>query len=274
MVVSQKTKRLKRLVQQKNKELQQVQANLDQSIATHQEALQQAKMALEQVKVAKQNFLTKISSEFKNPLHTILGYAQLLQRYPHLAQESSGNLEQIRQNGEYLLTLINDILEIIQLESNSLDLHESNFNIRRFLNSLEDTLQPKAIAKGLHLFFFIPPDIPSSITTDEQKLRQALLNILDNAIQDTQTGGITLRVGISDQTWMLDEENNDPGTPATHALFFEIEDSGVGIHPERLARIFEPLLTDGQEVQGIGLGLAVSQKLVKLLGGKLPLPVK
>jgi two-component system sensor histidine kinase/response regulator len=262
-------KGLKRLVQQKNKELQQVYGNLEQSQAIHQEELQQVTIALEQAKIAKQNFLAKISSEFKNPLHTILGYAQLLQRYPQLAQESPENLEQIRQNGEHLLALINDILEMMQLESDQPELRESNFNIRRFLKSLEDTLQPKAIAKGLHLVFFIPPDIPSSITTDEAKLRQILLNILDNAIEYTQTGGITLRAGISDRTWMLDETEEDRSSPTSHALFFEIEDTGIGIAPERLEYIFEPLLAHEQESQGIGLGLAVSQKLVKLLGGKI-----
>lgn len=271
---NQKTTRLQTLLKEKNQELQQVYTELESSVTLHQEELKKAEIALEQANSAKQNFLAKISSEFKNPLHTILGYAQLLQRYPHLAQESQENLAQIRHNGEHLLALINDVLEIIQLESDQLELHEANFNIRRFLNSLEESLQTKAIAKGLNLVFFIPPDIPSTITTDEPKLRQALLNILDNALNYTQTGGVTLRVGISDRTWILEEKDDDPSNLAIHSLFFEIEDTGVGISSKQLERIFDPLIANEQEVQGIGLGLAVSQKLIKLLGGKISLTSK
>lgn len=271
--LNQKAKQLKKVVQQKNKELQQVYAELEQGKALKATELEQVKIALKQAKQAKQNFLAKISSEFKNPLHTILGYTQLLQRYPHLIQESQNNLEQIQQNGELLLALINDVLEMIQLESNQIDLYETHFNIRRFLNSLEDTLQPFAIAKGLNLVFFIPPDLPTRITTDEQKLRQILINLLDNAIKFTQTGGVTLRVGISDQTWMLDKED-DLTHLETQALFFEIEDSGVGITPEQLQHIFDPLMSNDPELQGIGIGLAVSQKLVNLLGGHITLTSK
>lgn len=269
-----KTKQLQKILQQKNEELQQVYTELEQSVALHSVELQEVKIALLQANQAKQNFLAKISSEFKNPLHTILGYTQLLQRYPHLIQDNQDNLEEIRQNGELLLALINDVLEIIHLESNQLELHETSFNIRRFLNSLEETLQPKAIAKGINLVFFIPPDLPSSITTDEQKLRQALLNILDNALKYTETGSVTLRVGISDRAWMLGKDE-DPDYLGSHALFFEIEDTGVGIAPEQLKRIFEPLTANNEpEIQEIGLGLAVSQKLIKLLGGKITLTSK
>lgn len=163
---------------------------------------------------------------------------------------------------------------MIQLESAQLELHEANFNIRRFLNSLEESLQAQAIAKGLNLVFFIPPDIPSTITTDEPKLRQALLNILDNAINYTQAGGVTLRVGISDHTWILEEKDDDLSNLATHSLFFEIEDTGVGIPSKHLERLFAPLIANEQEFQGMGLGLAVSQKLIKLLGGKISLTSK
>ncbi|GFE68121.1 ATP-binding protein [Chroococcus sp. FPU101] len=269
-----KTKQLKKIVQQKNEKLQQFYRELEQTVALHSVELQEVKIALEQAKQAKQNFLAKISSELKNPLHTILGYTQLLQRYPHLIQDNQENLEQIRQNGELLLALINDVLEIIQLETNQLELHETSFNIRRFLNSLEKTIQPFAIAKGINLVFFIPPDIPTSITTDEQKLRQALLNILDNALKYTEIGSVTLRVGISDRAWMLGKDD-DPDNLGSHALFFEIEDTGAGIAPEQLKRIFGPLSANNKpEIQGIGLGLALSQKLIKLLGGKITLTSK
>lgn len=102
-----KTTRLQTLLKEKNQELQEAYTELEFSVTAHQEELKQAQIALEQANSAKQNFLAKISSEFKNPLHTILGYAQLLQRYPHLAQESQENLAQIRHNGEHLLSLIN-----------------------------------------------------------------------------------------------------------------------------------------------------------------------
>ncbi|PSF37831.1 hypothetical protein C7H19_07555 [Aphanothece hegewaldii CCALA 016] len=269
-----KTTRLQTQLREKTQQLQKSYAELDQAVASHQDAQKQDQMALEWANWTQKNLSAKISSEFKNPLHTILGYAVLLQRYPHLAQEEPENLEQIRQNGEHLLALINDVLEIIQLESNQLELHEANFNIRRFLDSLEETIQPKAIAKGLNLVFFIPPDIPTKITTDEQKLRQVLLNILDNAIKYTQTGSVTLRVGISDRTWMLEENDDHPSHLATHSLFFEIEDTGVGIPSEQLKCIFEPLSANEPKMRSMGLGLVSSQKLVKLLGGKITITSK
>jgi len=257
---------LKKQLKKRSTQLQQIQAQLSAQVDESAEKLSLAQNNLEAAERAKSEFLARISYELKSPLYTILGYVQLLQSQLKDLPSAGENLESIRGSGHHLLALLSDLLEMTQLEANQMILNQSNFNLRRFLESLETTLQPQAIAKGLHLIFYLPSEVPATITADEIKLRQVLLHLLNNALKFTNSGGVTLRLGVGDRAWIMEEETvlND----AFYSLFFEVEDSGCGMTTSELEQLFEPFSLLKLE-SGMGLGLAISSKLIRLMGGNI-----
>jgi signal transduction histidine kinase/DNA-binding response OmpR family regulator len=263
--------KLRKQLKKNQSQLEKNKSEFSQRLAWYSQELQQAATKTNQAEQIKNKFLEKISDEFRDPLHTILGYTQLLNRGMLLDRVSQNSLEEIRRNGEHLLTLIENILEIVQLETQKLTLKETSFNLKKTLEILEFSLQPLALAKGLQLFFCLPDDLPPAIKADEGKLRQIILILLENALKFTNQGHVTLRVGIADQEWLNEEERNNPG-PSSYSLLFEIEDTGIGIPREQLERIFQPFEVGDREnnsQRGSGLGLAIAQKLAHLMGGTI-----
>lgn len=234
-------------------------------------ALEAAKAAAELASQAKSQFLAHISHELRTPLNTILGYAQLMRRGSHLDPDQQANLEAISRSSDYLLTLINDVLEMAKIESNQLSLNESRFDLYQMLVDLSEMLMPKARAKQLKLSVARSPGVPQFICSDETKLRQVLLNLLGNAIKFTQTGQVTLQVEPA--------AAGEPGgaarlpLPAERlGLRFTVSDTGMGIAPHELGVLFTPFgqTEAGQQSQeGTGLGLTISQRFVQLLGGEI-----
>lgn len=222
--------------------------------------LEEDKIRAEAASQAKSQFLAKMSHEFRTPLNAILGFTQLMGQDPHLTIQQKKSLDIINLSGEHLLNLINDILEISKIEANRVVLHETNVNLYSLLNMLKAMLEPKAIAKGLQLTFEQSNDLPQFVTADEGKLRQVLINLLDNAIKFTQSGGVVLRV------------SSTPQTQAKIMLHFEVEDTGPGIPEDEVSKLFE-IFTQGKvgqnAVDGVGLGLPISQQLVNLMGGEI-----
>ncbi|KJH71442.1 hybrid sensor histidine kinase/response regulator [Aliterella atlantica] len=215
---------------------------------------------------AKSAFLANMSHELRTPLSAILGFTQLMTRDPALSAAQLENLATISRSGEHLLTLINDVLSMSKIEAGRITLDETNFNLYNLLDALAEMFEIKAEAKGLELIFQRALDVPTYVRADESKLRQVLINLLGNAIKFTATGRVILRVSvISDR-----QEQSSEGL----TLHFEVEDTGMGIAPSELERLFKPFVQTQaglQSHQGTGLGLSISQQFARLMHGEIAL---
>lgn len=231
-----------------------------------------AKEAADAANHAKSEFLANMSHELRTPLNAILGFAQLMNLDISLSAQHQEYLEIISRSGDHLLALINDVLEMAKIEAGRVTVHENDFDLYCLLNSLEQMLQLKATSKGLLLNFECTASVPQYIRTDESKLRQVLINLLGNAIKFTETGSVTLRVtGEEEPESRSVEEQADNSSPLPFIrLLFEVEDTGPGIDPNEFHHLFEAFGQTSvglKSCQGTGLGLPISQKFVRLLGG-------
>ena len=224
--------------------------------------LVEAKNSAEAASQAKTLFLANVSHELRTPLNAILGFTQLLQRSRDVVPEDQEYLDIIYQSGRHLLNLINDVLEMSKIEAGQMVVSKSQFDLHQLLNSLRSMFTSKAEAKGLSLLVQYTADVPQHILSDERKLAQILINLLNNGLKFTDAGYVSLSV-----TAQPDGEN-------LTRLRFEVRDTGVGISAQEQTLLFRPFTqaSSGQQAQeGTGLGLALSQQLVRLLGGEMAL---
>ena len=270
-----------------NAELQDAFETLEQKVVERTAELAEAKEKAEVANDAKSTFLANMSHELRSPLNAILGFAQVMTRSKTLTPEQLENVSIISRSGEHLLTLINQVLDLSKIEAGRITLNENNFDLYRLLDDLEDMFQLKADDNGLQLICDRTPEVPRYVRTDEVKLRQVLINLLNNAIKFTQEGGVSLRVGIELNVRKLNIEgypnnlqpaniqhstSSQPANLQPVTLKFEVEDTGAGIAPEELDSIFEAFVQSktGKEAQeGTGLGLSITRQFVQLMGGAM-----
>jgi CheY-like chemotaxis protein len=215
-----------------------------------------------------------MSHELRTPLNGILGYAQILGRQEKLTPAQANAVSIIHSCGEHLLTLINDILDLSKIEARKMELQTADFHLLSFLEAVVAMFQIRAQQKKCIAFAYeqMTP-LPPVIHADEKRLRQILINLIGNAIKFTDEGQITFRV-FEKKKPGLENRESSPTSPYSRLsiLCFEVEDTGIGIPPDKLEQIFLPFeqVSDARHrSEGTGLGLTITKNLVEAMNGRL-----
>ncbi|MCP3921582.1 MAG: response regulator [Desulfobacterales bacterium] len=249
-----------RLKEEKNTEIADLLEKQEQIVEERTFELKIAKEEAETANRAKSGFLANMSHELRTPLNAIMGYAQILTLDKGVPKDKKRSLNIIKQSSLHLLNMINDILDLSKIEAQRVELNLCDFDMSSMLTNISDIFEMQAMQKKLSFISEIAPDVPAIVRGDEQKLRQILINILNNAIKFTDTGKVIFKVTIHEDK-----------------ICFLVEDTGMGIAAEVLKEIFLPFQQVQQKkqvIEGTGLGLAISRSLTQLMNGELKVESK
>ncbi|MEG4025561.1 ATP-binding protein [Microcoleus sp. S13C4] len=245
--------------------LENTNAELENRVEERTSELKEAKVAADTANNAKSEFLANMSHELRTPLNGILGYAQIMERDKTTTPKQKDAIQIIHQCGSHLLTLINDILDISKIEASKMELDSSIFNFSSFVIGVVEMCRIRAEEKEITFSYQVLNQLPNAVKADEKRLRQVLINLLGNAIKFTEKGGVIFKVGVTGEG---EDSDQSPRTK----IRFHIQDTGIGMAPEQLEKIFLPFEQVGNsqhKSEGTGLGLAIAQKIVQMMGGEI-----
>jgi signal transduction histidine kinase/ligand-binding sensor domain-containing protein len=246
-------------VKQRTAELIKANKQLEQEVLERRRAEEKAEAASR----AKSEFLANMSHELRTPLNGILGYAQLLKKRRKLNSEQENSVNIIRESGEHLLTLINDLLDLSKIEAGKIEINPSEFSLREFTSAISGIFRLKAEQKGIDFREKFDPSLPAVVIGDERRLRQVLINLIGNAIKFTPS--VSAQTGEAGRVLFKIKKIDQK-------IRFEVEDNGIGISDEMIEKIFLPFHQGDNKAQtseGTGLGLSISRKLARMMGGEL-----
>lgn len=233
---------------------------------TTEEELRRAKEAAESANHTKSTFLSTITHELRTPMNGVLGLSNLLLE-TELTSAQLDLVNTIHTSGHTLLSLINDILDFSKIEANKIELETHSFDLRLCTETVLDLVAAQAAAKGLTLTALVDPALPTYFEQDETRIRQILTNLLSNAVKFSDHGDIVVHVRGTE----LDGHEHGSDSNDHWELQFTVQDSGIGIARERMARLFQPFDQIDPAINrrygGTGLGLAISKRLTELMGG-------
>jgi len=235
--------------------------------------LEEKALQLELASQYKSEFLANMSHELRTPLNSLLILAKLLSDNPesNLSDKQIEFARTIHRAGSDLLELINDILDLSKVEAGKMDVHPTAIDARALCETIQQTFLPVSEQKGLSFVVEVDDDVPATVDTDEQRMRQVLRNLLSNAFKFTDVGAVTMKLSIADPmlrfgVTTLDEAPGD-------VLAFAVTDTGVGVASDKLRHIFEAFQqadgTTSRKYGGTGLGLSISREIARLLGGAI-----